>query len=76
MIHTPTTTGIAQPLVNIPDLEQRIMEAAANNDDTLMDLLQEAIDTIPDEAYLDRLLDRVSQVQIEDSRELRNWREP
>jgi len=50
------------------------LEAAANNSDNLMDLLQEAIETM-DEAQASRLLDKVHQIQSENLRDIREWKE-
>lgn len=54
--------------------EQALLEAAAKNSDNLMDLLQEAIETM-NEAQASRLLDKVHQVQSENLRDLRGWNE-
>lgn len=57
-----------------PNLEQRILKAAENNDDNLMDLLQEAIERIPDDQQCELLLDKVLQILTEDMHEARGWR--
>lgn len=59
---------------NESNLEKRIMEAATNNADNLLDLIQEAIERIPDEDQCTRLLDRVLQAQKEDYCDLTGWR--
>jgi hypothetical protein len=66
---TRTTRG-----THTHDLEQRILEAVANDDDNLMDLLQEAIETM-DEQKANLLLDKVNQMYAEAASELRGWRE-
>ena len=58
----------------IGESEYTILEAAANNSDNLMDLLQEAIETM-DEAQASRLLDKVHQIQSENLRDIREWKE-
>ncbi len=55
-------------------LEQAILEAAEKNSDDLMDLLQKAIETM-DEVQAEHLIDKVHQVQSENLRDLRGWRE-
>lgn len=59
-----------------PDLEQRILRAAENDDENLMDLLQEAIESIgiDNEEQRNLLLDKVHQIQKEGLREIRGWR--
>src|SRR6266567_861889 len=56
------------------ELEQAILEAAENASDDLMDLLQKAIETM-DEALASRLMDKVHQVQSENLRDIREWKE-
>ncbi len=53
---------------------QAILKAAENADDNLQDLIQTAIENM-DETQASRLLDKVHQVQSEDLRDIRGWRE-
>lgn len=55
-------------------LEQAILEATEKNSDDLMDLLQKAIETM-DEAQAEHLMDKVHQIQSENLRDIRGWRE-
>ncbi len=59
---------------DLSKLEQAILEAAKKNSDDLMDLLQKAIETM-DEALASRLMDKVHQVQSENLRDIREWKE-
>ena len=57
----------------LTELEESILEAARKNDDSLDDLLQEAIEKM-DEKRIDHLLNKVHQIMSEELRDLRRWK--
>ncbi len=61
-------------LNDVPKIEQAVLESAAKNDDCLMDLLQIAIEEMNEEQS-SHLLDKVHQVQSENLRDIREWKE-
>ncbi len=54
------------------DIKALVLEAARNNDDTLDDLLQEAIEQL-DEQQANHLLDVVEQIMKEGLRDALGW---
>lgn len=58
----------------LASIEDALMEAAINNDHSLPDLIQTAIETL-DEERADKLLDKVHQIHKEALADIRGWKD-